>query len=77
MPKMKCRTCHTSMVVDRQESSDQVTTCWHLCPLCKQVRLTSEPESVLSSQFARELLHTDYDNGYAADFESQPSAAYH
>ena len=34
------------MVIDHCESSDHATTCWYQCPVCKQVRLTSEHQSL-------------------------------
>lgn len=46
---MKCRTCDIAMIVDHWESSNQATTRWHHCPLCKQVRLTSERDHCLQS----------------------------
>lgn len=41
---MRCRTCGSPMVTEHCESGASATTCWHSCPLCRQVRLTSEPD---------------------------------
>ena len=41
---MRCRTCGSPMVTEHCESGSSATTCWHSCPLCRQVRLTSEPD---------------------------------
>jgi hypothetical protein len=60
------------MVLDRCESSEHATTCWHQCPLCKQVRLTSDPvpaSSVSGNAFNR------YDDGsYLVESEAAMSA---
>ncbi|PID59592.1 MAG: hypothetical protein CSB44_12750 [Gammaproteobacteria bacterium] len=31
------------MLAERSESDGRATTTWHECPLCHQVRMTSEP----------------------------------
>ncbi|MFK7854444.1 MAG: hypothetical protein AB8B79_10040 [Granulosicoccus sp.] len=72
---MKCRTCNTGMVVDHCESSQYATTCWHHCPLCKQVRLTSEETNGALAQLAQ-VAHTDDDGGYPSEFEHQSGNAY-
>lgn len=64
------------MVVDRCESSEQVTTCWHQCPLCKQVRLTSERDSSLPEHAGDVAFHADDDIGYSTELETQAGAGY-
>lgn len=56
------------MVVDRCESSEYATTCWYQCPLCKQVRLTSDPVTTRAS-LVGSAWHNDDEGGYAADAE--------
>lgn len=50
MSTMKCRSCHSPMMLERCESSSHATTSWHRCPVCKQVRMTSDPQK---SSFSR------------------------
>ena len=38
-----CRTCAAAMATERCESGRQATTCWHVCPVCGERRMTSEP----------------------------------
>ena len=38
-----CRTCEVAMVTERCERGHGATTCWHLCTVCGQRRMTSEP----------------------------------
>lgn len=39
---MKCRACQSTMLLDRCEAGSNATACWHRCPNCKTVRMTSE-----------------------------------
>lgn len=73
---MKCRSCQSPMVVSRRESSGNATTSWHQCPLCKQVRLTSEKEVHHSLDSASHIAQSDDDIAYAVDNEVQPRMAY-
>ncbi len=75
MTTMKCRSCQSPMVVDRCESSDHATTTWHQCPLCKQVRLTSERDPAKGRQNTAEM-YADDDIGYSAESEAQQGAGY-
>lgn len=63
------------MVLDRCESSDHATTCWHQCPVCKQVRMTSDPHAASSSMMVR--ARKDDDSGFAAEPDTlQPESQY-
>ena len=42
---MKCHGCSTLMILDKQETGEGSRTQWHSCPLCRKVRLTSEPDT--------------------------------
>jgi len=42
---MKCHGCSTLMVLDKQETGSGSRMQWHSCPLCRKVRLTSEPDT--------------------------------
>ncbi len=64
------------MVVSRRESSGNSTTRWHQCPLCKQVRLTSEKQAMLSPDAASLMTHSDDDIAYPVDTEVQPRMAH-
>ena len=73
---MKCRSCQSQMVVSRKETSGTTTSSWHSCPLCKQVRLTSEKAPRRSVDVTGGMAHLDEEAAYAAENESQPSMAY-
>lgn len=63
------------MLLDRCESSNHATTCWHRCPVCKQVRMTSDPQAVSSSLTVS--ARKDDDHGFAAEQDSlQPESQY-
>lgn len=47
------------MVLERTESSGHAMTSWHQCPLCKQVRMTSDPVSASSERINRAYLYDD------------------
>ena len=47
------------MVLERTESSHHAMTSWHQCPLCKQVRMTSDPVSAGSECTNRAYLNDD------------------
>ena len=64
------------MVVSRKETSGNTTSSWHECPLCKQVRLTSEKTPRRSVNVTGGMSRFDDDIAYPADNESQPSMAY-
>ena len=38
-----CRTCAAAMATERCERGREATTCWHVCPVCGERRMTSEP----------------------------------
>ena len=76
MPTMKCRSCQSQMVISRKESSGNTTSSWHECPLCKQVRLTSEKAPRRSVDVTGGMARLDDDSAYPADNEYQPSLAY-
>lgn len=76
MPTMKCRSCQSQMVVSRKETSGNSTSSWHECPLCKQVRLTSEKTPRRSVNVTGGIIHSDDDAAYPVDNEYQPSMAY-
>lgn len=73
---MKCRSCRSLMVVNRRESSGNTTTSWHQCPVCKQVRLTSEKEVNHALDTASYIAQSDDDVAYTVDNEVQPRMAY-
>ncbi len=62
---MKCRVCHSPMLLDRCETDSKAMSCWHQCPNCKTVRMTSEPASIPRAD----------DNAYASDVDY--SGSYH
>jgi hypothetical protein len=64
------------MVVDHCESSQHATTCWHHCPLCKHVRLTSEKEIAGTRSQLATVAHKDDDGGYAAEPDYQLGNSY-
>lgn len=63
------------MILDHCESSEHATTCWHQCPVCKQVRMTSDPK-VGKSSLAMST-RKDEDRGYSAEPDAlQPESQY-
>jgi len=62
MSTIKCRTCSSTMTIDRCESSGKATTCWHQCPVCRQVRLTSTNRSASEAVTSQARSSLDYDN---------------
>ncbi len=53
------------MILDRCESSEHAITCWHQCPVCKQVRMTSDPKVGKASLSMS--TRKDDDSGYSAE----------
>jgi len=76
MTTMKCRSCQTPMVVDRCESSEHATTCWHQCPLCKQVRLTSERAPASARHASSVARQAEDSTTFPAEPESQVESGY-
>lgn len=68
MSTMKCRSCHSPMMLERCESSTHATTSWHRCPVCRQVRMTSDPQSASRSHAVTTL--KDEDRVYATEPDS-------
>ena len=63
------------MILDRCESSDHATTCWHSCPVCNHVRMTSDPKVGKSSMTLAAL--KDEDRGFSAEPDTlQPESQY-
>lgn len=55
------------MALERTESSNHAMTSWHQCPLCKQVRMTSDPVSASSERSSRAYLYDDGGYSFPAD----------
>ena len=49
---MKCHGCGMSMVVDHTETVGHACTSWHRCPLCRKVRLVSQPDDPYDKRYS-------------------------
>lgn len=66
------------MVLDRCESSEHAATCCHECPLCGQVRMTSDPVTI-KSRTGRGWARNDEDGSHVFEpfMRSHSSMAEH
>ncbi len=53
------------MILDHSESSQHAITSWHQCPVCKQVRMTSDPKAGKASLAVS--TRKDEDSRYSAE----------
>jgi len=64
------------MVVNRRESSGTTTSSWLQCPVCRQVRLTSERVSSDAAIAFNLIEQAEDDIAYQAENDNQTSVAY-